>query len=237
MTKVRLDDFSGQLIQAAKEQDLHMVEALIAMGADVKHRDKEGATALHWAACKNAPDVARALIRVGADVDAQTDSQETPLHWAAVTGREALCRALLEAGAMVDGLDGPNGSGDWTPLKAAVDKKQQRNALILIAHGATANVEDVAMNGMPELLGMPALHACIHLDDTDQALKLLKAGANIEVEHDGMSALDLESLVNSANPQSDMSALLQSWQARQSIDRICGEGAESVRVVARKSGS
>ena len=60
--------------------------------------DKEGRTALHWAADRGHEHVANALIELGADVNAKDMGGQTPLHYAALCEHEQLARILAAAG-------------------------------------------------------------------------------------------------------------------------------------------
>ena len=88
-----------RLITAARNADLGALRALLKQGLDPKVRQKDGTTALHWAAHRDDLESADLLIRAGADVNAANDLGATPLWPAAVNGSAAMVRKLLSAGA------------------------------------------------------------------------------------------------------------------------------------------
>ncbi len=77
------------------------VKAVLAGGADVNARTKDGWTPLHFAAgVSKTPAVVTALLKGGADVNARLESGETPLQVVAVPSETpSIVTALLEAGA------------------------------------------------------------------------------------------------------------------------------------------
>ena len=87
------------LIDAVKAADPARVERLLALGAAVDEPQGDGATALHWAAHRDLPDVAELLVRAGADVDAADDHGLTPLALACLNASIEMVDLLLEAGA------------------------------------------------------------------------------------------------------------------------------------------
>jgi len=123
------------LIMAVRGQlaDPAMVKLLIDSGADVSRKYRDGATALHWAACREKPDIAEVLIKSGADVNATSDIGSTPLHNAALTGRRETAELLIDAGADVNAKDDEG----RTPLYYASQEGRQDVADLLRAHGAT----------------------------------------------------------------------------------------------------
>ena len=87
------------LIDAVRAADPAAVERLLAAGFDVDEPQGDGATALHWAAHRDLPDVAGLLVGAGADVDAADDHGLTPLALACLNASVAMVDLLLEAGA------------------------------------------------------------------------------------------------------------------------------------------
>jgi uncharacterized protein len=91
----------GRLVDAARQQDLTAVRALLARGAAVDDAGADGFTALHWAAQHGDVAMADLLLAGGADPSATTRYNVTPLHLATMAGNPALMARLLDAGADV----------------------------------------------------------------------------------------------------------------------------------------
>ena len=85
---------------AVIRNELEIVTALLAAGADPNARTKEGTTPMHTAAYAwDNPAVVRELLKAGAAVDARNEGGATPLHNAVSAGNAA---TLLKAGADVN---------------------------------------------------------------------------------------------------------------------------------------
>jgi len=87
---------------AARDGDLDQVRELISTGAAVNQPERDGSTAVLWAAYQSHPEMLSTLIAAGADVDAGNTLGVTPLLQAARTGDTQIIRALLDGGASIE---------------------------------------------------------------------------------------------------------------------------------------
>lgn len=155
------------LVAAAKRGDREAVRALLAAGADPDAAWGDGATALHWAAHRDAPALVADLLAAGADPDSADDHGVTPLALAALNGSLPVVDALLTAGA------DPNAarSNGETPLMTAARVGSLDAARRLIAAGADPDAAEAA-------LGQTALMLAVAENHTPMARLLLETGAD-----------------------------------------------------------
>src|SRR5437868_3669295 len=66
-----------------ESQKLNIVKLLVGKGARVKARDRNGMTALHYAASQASARIVAFLVSRGAEINAKTNADMTPLHYAA----------------------------------------------------------------------------------------------------------------------------------------------------------
>ena len=87
--------------------DALLVRTCLGGGADVRERDGQGRTPLHWAAgYTHSPALIETLIAAGADPMARAENGATPLHFAAgYNDNPAIITALLDAGADLRATD------------------------------------------------------------------------------------------------------------------------------------
>lgn len=90
------------LILAAYTSRQDVVEALVAVGADINAQDVQKSTALHVAVRYNNLSIIKFLILSGARVDVPNDAAATPLHVAAIFGHTEVIVVLVESGANKD---------------------------------------------------------------------------------------------------------------------------------------
>ena len=92
---------TSPLLDAVQLGDAAVVKLLLAGGANLREKDDDGMTALHWAVVAHRVDVARALLAAGADVNAVDRFGYTPLQYAATIdfGDADTAKVLLGAGA------------------------------------------------------------------------------------------------------------------------------------------
>ena len=129
---------AGDLADAAMRGDVAAVTALLNGGADVNEPRSDGATALHWAAYGDHPDLAALLIGAGADVAVRNRAGVTPLSLAAETGNASMVERLLDAGADI-GDTLPNGE---TALMMAVRTGDVETVELLIDRGAEIDARE-----------------------------------------------------------------------------------------------
>lgn len=94
------------LMAAANADDPHVVELLLKAGAKPNQADKDGVTALHLAAGRNAAAIVALLLDAGADTQVCSIRDITPLDTAILAGATDTARQLVDRGACI-GLGAP----------------------------------------------------------------------------------------------------------------------------------
>jgi ankyrin repeat protein len=128
------------LFEKVEAGDVAGVEQLLAGGAAVDSRARDGATPLIAAALSDKPAIAELLISKGANVMARNSGGFTPLHAAAYSGSLAVAKLLLEKGAVLE--DDANKAG-VTPMMVAGEQNRLAVAEFLIAKGADVNHAEI----------------------------------------------------------------------------------------------
>ena len=82
------------IINAAKMNDIVKVRECIDNGADVNEADRDGFTALHWAARNSNVEICTLLLKNNADVNKADRDGWTALHYAASNGNVEICKLL-----------------------------------------------------------------------------------------------------------------------------------------------
>ena len=140
--------------EAVMRRSLSDLVQALAQGAPVDAKDREGRTALFYAAKDGDVAIAAALIRAGANVNARDTAERTPLHLAANSYQVEAAELLLTHGATVDAQD-LHGN---TPLSNAVFDSKGRDGMIkrLLAAGAdktTTNKHGVSPQSLAQSIG------------------------------------------------------------------------------------
>ena len=134
--KTALHCAAGELHFSESTRVQARIRALIASGADVNARAKDGSTPLHWAAEAKSVENVRTLVGAGADIEIMDDEGRTPLHIAASLDSVGCIEALIDAGA---GLEVCDNKGN-TPLYSAATNSTNFGLDALIEAGANIHV-------------------------------------------------------------------------------------------------
>ena len=152
------------ILKSGADDRTDTVRALLAGGADVNARGKDGFTPLHFAAGSGDVAAIRALLAGGANVDARGKDRSTPLHGAVLSGDAAAIRALLAGGADVDA----RAKDESTPLHQAARFGEMASIRALLAGGADADARTKD--------GLTPLHFATVSGDAATIIRALIAG-------------------------------------------------------------
>jgi len=174
----RAEDPGADLMSAAYNDSIPDARAALKRGAEINNRDKDGQTALMYAAGTGNDRMVHYLIGAGADVLASTPQGDTALSFAALNDRDTTARLLLEKGAAVD----PQDADGRTPLILAAAHGSAKTAAVLLEKGADVNARNI--NGSTPLMTAVLHHA------TPVVQVLLDKGADLDAkDKDGGTAL------------------------------------------------
>ncbi len=139
-----------EILMAAAEGNLTKVKAILAAKPDqISTSDKDGWTALHYAANSGQSPMVEFLLSKGVDVNSKTcekqslfkpeeESGWTVLHMAANVGNDKLVKILLAKGADVNARTSHN----HTPLHMACIDGRKSTIELLLAKGADVKIID-----------------------------------------------------------------------------------------------
>jgi ankyrin repeat protein len=139
---------------AAVQGDAAQIRKLIAQGADVNARDKDGLTPLMRAAREGRTEIARALVEAGADMNVRDCASAgwTPLMHAIHKNQNDLARLLIERGADVNATTGDcregKTKGEKTALAYAAANDNREIVKALLARGANPYGENGAKSAL-----------------------------------------------------------------------------------------
>jgi ankyrin repeat protein len=153
---------------ASKFGHREVVEALIALGADVTVADGQGNTALHYAASEGHEDVLRLLVEKSGKMDCKSRIEPTIIHEAAEGGHINIVRWILDRGVDVTTRDR---NGD-TALHLAASGGHEDTVRLLLERGANLATQNNAQS--------TALHMAATNGHTKVVRLLLDSEANIE---------------------------------------------------------
>ncbi|KAF9894874.1 hypothetical protein FE257_004495 [Aspergillus nanangensis] len=146
-------DFAGRtpLHRAIRNNDTQSVEILLSFPQkpNLDLEDKQGWTALRWAARYGMVGIVHKLVRKGAALDAEDKVAWTALRWAASCGHGEIVRLLLEHGA----AHGPFGSDRWTVLGWAAQAGLEEIISLLLLRRQQVDVNAADGEGFTALRG------------------------------------------------------------------------------------
>ncbi|HEV3061968.1 MAG TPA: ankyrin repeat domain-containing protein [Vicinamibacterales bacterium] len=161
-------DDDQRLIDAAKQQDLPRVRALVAQKVDPNAPQPDGATALHWAVHWDDLAMTDVLLAAGARVSVANDLGVTPLALACENGNGVIVDRLLARGA------DPNAAFPGRPPALMLCVRSGSVAGVKAMIARRANV-----NGREPLRGQTALMWAAANAQQEIVRALLVAGADV----------------------------------------------------------
>ncbi|EAY12976.1 hypothetical protein TVAG_405220 [Trichomonas vaginalis G3] len=114
---------------------LSLCEYFISHGANVNEKDKNGETALHFAAIYNSKETIELLISQGANINEKDGNWKTALHVAAENNSKETAELLISYGANINERD----KYGETALHYAAEYNSKDTAEIFISYGANIN--------------------------------------------------------------------------------------------------
>lgn len=169
---------SSRVADAVEVNDVGRVHELLDDGADVNVAQRDGTTALHWAAYHDDAATVELLIGSGADVNAENRYGVPALSLAATNRNVAIVMLLLDAGADA----GASRQGGETVLMTAARSGSVPIVEALLANGADPNARE--RRDQTALMWAAAEGHASVID------ALLEAGAQIDAKlHSGFTSL------------------------------------------------
>jgi len=169
------------IFDAARSGTAEDVRSFQEKGVDIKARNSNGGTLLHFAAINKNVGVAEFLISAGMDVDIKGERNSTALNVAACAGNVEVAKFFISKKADVNAKT----SDDITALHAAA--MISGNAEIveaLVSAGADINAKDE--------YGFTPLHMAAEKGYVEVAKYLVSKGANVNAKNnDGLIPLDI----------------------------------------------
>ena len=160
---------SAPVAEAARQDNVEAVRALIAEGGDVDASLGDGMTALHWASLNGNRVIVGLLLEAGADVSVTTRlGSYTPLHLASEAGQVGVVPLLLEAGSDVGAV---TSTGDVTALHFAASAGNAQLIGLLVGAGAEVDAREARWGQTPLMFAAAA-------GRLDAARALVEAGAD-----------------------------------------------------------
>ncbi|XP_078001497.1 uncharacterized protein LOC144453991 isoform X2 [Glandiceps talaboti] len=174
---------SDKLRLAASKGQTAKIKELVESGATFDP-DKNGRTAVHYAALNGHATTIKACIQQGCEPDTQDVAGRSPLHLAVTDGHVEAIKALIEEGCPVDRQDQVNGN---TALHESAWNGYSKSVEVLVNFGR-ANLHVANRNGMRPL------HMSIQNGHNESTRVLLRNGAHPDARNNiGESPLHVAS--------------------------------------------
>ena len=190
------------------------VMTLLANGADPRHADAEGNTALHHAARSTDPAVAALLLDAGATLEALNAEGFSPLGIACASGNWRLAKFLIERGAKPEPQD-----GQPALLAAAGGDDDPAGVQLLLRHKARVDARGHGQRS--------ALHVACAAGNADVVGCLLDAGADRNARDESGATPLLE-----AARQGQATVLARLAKARPDVSAVDGHGRNALVLAA-----
>lgn len=175
---------SVPLEEAAAFGTFSAVSALLRSGADANYRDREGWSAIHWAAEEGYSEIVKLLLDHGADANAASSYGTSPLHCAANGGHNQIVSLLLQHGA--DPLKST--CHGWTPLHHAAFMGHSRVVQSLLQD------DRIISTPLQDNHGWSVLHLAVYGRHLETVKVLLDSpiisGSRIQGDERGFTAQD-----------------------------------------------
>ena len=180
-----LQQRGADLRRAARDGDSILTKRLLDDGTPVDYKNREGRTALSFAAEYGYADIARLLLEHKADVNAQSfeireghgykkeEGKRTPLHWAAAKGRMEVAGILCDAGANIEART----AHDRSAVLEAAMANNISLVTFLLDKGADVNAHTYH--------GWNMLHTAASQGRLELAELALSRGINVEAKYTG----------------------------------------------------
>lgn len=160
------EHYDEDLLVAARKSDHHTLQHLLNVGANTEYRNKEGQTAIQFAAQARQVTCLKRLLEAHANPNTADNRDMTPLMQATIHNKGAFVRALLAAGADFDAF-----YEDDTPVTMAAKKGHTECLQFMLDAGADINSRDK--------LDKTLLHIAAENGDIKMLDVLYKRGADI----------------------------------------------------------
>lgn len=194
------------------KEDPDVVKLLVKYGAEVNAKDKDGMTAVIFAAGNN-PALVRLLLELGATLTAKDST--IALTMAASSGSADAARLLIERGADLNAKD----KDGLTALMRAADRRSTDTIRLLLEHGADINAKDKN--------GATALMRVLPWGYEETARLLIERGADVNVkDNNGGTALMTAAYATEYNKGTNAVKLLIEKKA--DVNAKDGDGATAL---------